>query len=288
MENVISDKSILNNIYGLSCVENYLLYAMTAEDYEYRPLYHGSYLSFCDVAVEFVENNALYASFYKIPRLHDIATENGLIAVRYLENADLLENININGYNIIMIKPEYIKSKYKTELWRDDHYMLISPKDSGNYHYLNDNPRDNGIISLEELKGIYAGKSINITIKNKISEELKNTFLNVFISSILSVSSAPQPFNFDLNDVVKARDILGVIRVLRKRIYEYCGMYISMDFYKDYLAELDRFYSLIEYMRIRNSADFDKINQIFEGAQKKDIGFTAEIKNKMEERQHGL
>ena len=279
------DKSILNNAHGLSCVENYLLFAMITENYDYKYLYYNSYLSFFDIACEFVENNAEYASFYRIPRLQEIAKKNNLVDINYYKNADFLENINLDNYTAIIVDSEYVKAKYNTKSWRNDHYILIFSKDAQTFYYLNDNPRDTGIIHLSELKKIYTGGYISFSLKNKISDELKKEFLNIFLSSIVAVQNY---FKFDLKDIFQARDVLGIIRVLRKRIYEYCSIYISMDFYKDFIASLDRFYSVIEYMRIRNSIDLNKINQFFENTQKEDIDFMRKTKDKMEEYTHGI
>jgi len=271
-------KTQLNDLYGLSCIENFLLYAMKTEGYKYKHLYYESYLSMCDIINEFINNNTKYASFYKITRLQKIAADNDLIAMEFFNNTDFRNNITKYEYNTVMVNPEYIKEKYKTELWRDDHYILVAQKDSDNFYYLNDNPRDNGVISYDELRRVYSGKMIGFTIKNEIGKELQNEFLKIFIDSVFR-SSFRTEFNY--TDLTIVRDILGILKVLRKRICDYCGMYIPMDFYRDFLLSIDRFYSSIEYMRLRNTIDFDKINRQFDELQEKDIELITVLHEKM-------
>jgi len=274
------DKTMLNEIHGLSCIENFLLYAMKVEGYGYKHLYHYSHLSLCDIADEFIGNNARYTSFQKVRRLQELAAQNGLIEMKYLKHYDFERHIGDHRYTAVMVKPEYIAAKYKTELWRNDHFLLIRPKNSESYFYLNDNPRDSGIISLAELKSIYAGEMIGFTVRNKIGEELQGEFLQIIIDS---VSAVPVRFEFDLKDVTTARDILGITRVLRKRVFEYCGMYIPVDFCDGYIPSLDRVYASIEYMRLRKAVDFGKINRQFEGLQERDIEILSILSAKMKE-----
>jgi len=280
MKTINFEKSILNSAYGLSCIENYLLYAMITEKYNYKHLYFNSYLSFYDISIEFIENNIEYAFFKRTPRLQEIAMKNDLIIMNYYNSMDFLKNMDAYDYMAIIVDPAYIKAKYNIEAWRSDHYILISPPNSNDFYYLNDSPRDTGIISLNEIKKIHAGGYISFTLKNEISESLKIEFLNIFLSLI---STNPQYFHFDLKDIIQARDILGIIRVLRRRFCEYCGIYISMDFYNDFLISLDKFYSSLEYMRIRKSIDLSKINQTFKEMQEKDIELTKKCKNKIKE-----
>lgn len=274
------DKTELNNVLGLSCIENFFLYALKNESYDYKHLYYLSYLSLCDIASEFINNGVDYASFYKITRLQELAKNHNLIVMKYFRNTNFYNNINDCDYTAITVKPEYIKEKYKTELWRNDHYILISQIDSEKFHYLNDNPRDSGNISFRELENIYAGEMIGFTIKNHITEKLKKDFTKNFIDSIIII---PMRFKFNISDLLTARDILGILRILRKRMYEYCVQYITVDFYEDFLTHIDKTYSLIEYMRLRKSSDLNKINETFEEIQEKDIELLAVLADKMEE-----
>jgi len=272
------EKTMLNDVYGLSCVENFLLYAMKSEDYEYKYLYHGSYLSMRDITDEFIENNARYASFYRIQRLQELAAQNSLIEWKYMRHDDFTGYIDDYDYSAIMIKPEHIAVKYKTELWREDHFLLIGQKGPESFYYLNDNPRDNGIISYGELQSIYAGEMIGFTIKNKIGKALRHEFLDIFIGSI---SAAPRRSNFEFPDLMMARDTLGVIRTSRKRICDYCGIYIPVDFYRDFISSIEKLYASIEYMRLRKSSDMDKINRQFEELQEQDIELASVLSAEM-------
>ena len=61
-------KDLFNAAAGLSCIENYILYAMAAEKYPYLYLYYKSYLPLSDIINGFVGGEK-YGSFYTIDRL---------------------------------------------------------------------------------------------------------------------------------------------------------------------------------------------------------------------------
>jgi len=261
------NKSLLDNLYGLSCIENYFLYALSIENYAYKYLYYNSAVSLRDIADAFFVKNAQYAYFNKIPRLHREAIDNKLISMVNFDGANLDLYVLEKDFVCVKVIPEFIESKYRTELWRDDHYILLSYLDNNNFKYLNDNPKDQGIISKAELRKFYGGHIIGFDILREINDELKAEFLKLFLSALTIdfISS-----DLVLHDIIKARDTLGVLRISRKRIFDYYLLYINEDFAVDYLQELDKQYAVLEYMRLRKNIDIHKMNDIFVAIQEYD------------------
>ncbi len=258
MKKVQFDKDLLNGIYGLSCIENYVLYILRREGFSYQYLYSQSGLSFGEILEEFVHRNARFSNFYRIKRLQNVAAENGLIQIMSDSRVDFPAMYK-HDFVCIMVKPEYVKKKYHVDLWRDDHFILLSEMDESRFHYLNDTPRDAGVISSEELKRICSGGMVAIDIGRDVTEELKREFLYQMIQSIRIDDVTAE---YDIGDFGIARDILGVCRILRKRLYEFCSQYLDSGFLLPYLNLLDKQYMSIEYMRLRKKTDRKKLNDI--------------------------
>lgn len=279
MRHLEMNKSDLDNLYGLSCIENFLLYVLKKESYSYRYLFFESMLSFRNVVDAFVNENLTYAYFNKVERLQNIASAYDLIVMlsKPIIEKTLFEH---HDYICMMVKPTYIQSKYKVELWRDDHYILLLKVEDDKFFYLNDTPRDAGILSWDEVKSIFAGSIIVFDIKKDISDDLKTEYYRLFIDHAKGAeANTVLPH---INDFVMARDILGVYRILSRRIYEFCSLYINMEVFTPVLNELDRYYASLEYMRLRNRINFDSINQMFADIYRVDMIRTNKIIDKME------
>ncbi|MCL2591946.1 MAG: hypothetical protein FWD82_01150 [Defluviitaleaceae bacterium] len=268
MKSLIFDKGKLSDLHGLSCIENFLLYILREEQYAYKDLFYKSFLHFDEIIDIFFEKKVEYASFYNIKRIQDVAKENNIINVNVNSCLEPLF-LDKHDYICVMVKPEYIKEKYKTELWREDHYILLSKAENSNFYYLNDTPRDTGLLSFDELKNIFSEYVIAFDINKNTSNEMKKVFLNEFIKDLGTERNDLIIPN--ISEFIMARDILGIHRVLRKRTYEFCSQYVNVDFLTPYLNSLDKYYALFEYMRLRDKVDYKKINEIFDLINKEDI-----------------
>ncbi len=258
MKTVQFDKDLLNGLYGISCIENYVLYILRREGFSYQYLYFQSGLSFGEIADEFVHRNARFAYFYRIKRLQNIAAENGLIHMMSDSWVDFSDLCN-HDFVCVMVKPEYIKKKYHVDLWRDDHFILLSEMDESRFYYLNNTPRDAGLISCKELQQVCGGGMVAIDIGWDVTEELQQKFLYQMIQSIRIDDITAE---YDIGDFGIARDILGICRILRKRLYEFSSQYLDSGFLLPYLNLLDKQYMSIEYMRLREKMDRKKLNDM--------------------------
>lgn len=116
------EKSILDNVFGLSCIENYLLYIMKSSNYEYKHLFHESFISFGELAKAFFEENVKYAYFDKIRRLQSVACEYELIKLHI--TAGFRKEVLKYDFCCVQVTSDYVKKQYGKEAWRDDHYIL--------------------------------------------------------------------------------------------------------------------------------------------------------------------
>lgn len=277
MKQISVNKSLFDNTLGLSCIENYFLYILTVLNYDFRMLYAKSYVSVFDIAKALCDDTVSYAYFNKIPRLQNVACNEGFISLS--NTNDLNEAVDNHDYCCVRINPDYLKKRYGLVMWRDDHYILLCEQKNNKWICLNDNPRDIIEINSDELSNVYAGQSICFSMLTNFNDSLKVKLLTAFRDII---ANQIQTYEFDVNNLETARDILGILRVTRKRLYEYCSSYIEVDFFKDYLADLDKSYTLLEYMRLRKKIDFERINQMLSQIQIHDWEIINMIKKRME------
>jgi hypothetical protein len=277
MKQIETDKSFLDNFFGLSCVENYLLYVYDILGYDYRPLYAKSFLPIYEIATAFCDQEVSYAYFDKISRLQDIAKEQGLI--RLTNVYDFWEGVDNYDYVCIRVTPDFVTQQYGQEFWRNDHFILLCKRNTDNWICLNDNPRDIFTIDDSDMPKIYADQSVCFNIFKTPNDTIKKNMFDVFREKI---ALPPKKYVFDFHNLIVARDMLGILRITRKRICKYCSLYLQMDFMTEYLHELDKAYVTLEYMRLRRNADFQKINQIFDNIQITDFEITAQLNERME------
>jgi len=279
MQQIKADKSIFDNLLGLSCIENYLLYVLKTRNINFWYLYAKSYLSLGEIYTAFFNEGIKYAFFYKIDRLQDVASKAGLISLE--TSVDLIEGIAGHEYCCIEVKPEYVQEQYGKNLWRNDHYVLLCEQHKDGYIYINDNPRDIKKIGYNEILSVYAGQSLCFNIINEsINDETKHILLKTLKASLFCEQSY-KSISFDSLNV--ARDVLGILRITRRRISEFCSGYFITDFMDEYLSDLDKLYSNIEYMRLRRTADFNKLNLQFAQIQKSDLDVNDILSRKLED-----
>ena len=252
-------KDLFHDAAGLSCIENYVLYAMATEGYPYPYLYYKSYLPLSGIITEFMGGKK-YESFYTIERLQQVAVENHLIRTYRYETVGF-DRLDSHDFNCIMVRPEYIQKKYGSSLLRDDHYILLGPGKAANtYTYVNDTPRDIGVITVSELRDISAGKMFCFDIQRAPDEVQKKKFLKYFYDAI-SLHSESQIDSSSI-DITMARDSLGIYKIVSRRLIDFCSFYLSMDFYHPHLVQIERQYMMLEYMRLLGEKDLHRAQDL--------------------------
>ena len=278
MKNIDVDLSRFNSFQSISCVESYLLYILSANNYDYRHLYAQSYVSFSEIMHYFFNKRKRYEYYNGVPRLQQIASKYKIILINDIDKPRI-DIDSEHDYYLLRLCPEYIKETYGETTWRDDHYVLLANFNDSGWTYINDTPRDCRALNGSEMLAAYAGSLISIDLASGITDKTKDLLLQEFLNSMSENKKMCSTFSVD--DIIAARNSLAVLRILRRRMYEYCFQYICCDFMVDYLNELDKQFSLIEYMRLRNRVDYSKIDNMFLSLHRKDSEFIETIKRKM-------
>jgi|GEM_PF-1811205 len=258
------DKTKFINGCALSCVENYLLYLLNINEIKYDYLFYKSYKSFDEIMYDFFINKMEYAFYKGISRLQDVASDLGLCKLMEYDTNDPDIILNDERVVAICVKSDFIEKKYGRSLWRDDHFILINKNIKSEYQYLNDNPLDVGYFSKLELYEIYNGIIICFGI------DINNfKYINKFelLENLYEAVQDSRSYNLDVFlenniDILCLRDMLGVLRVIIKRMQIFCSEFIDDSFLIEYSKMIDLYYSRLEYMRLRKSDNLHEIKKV--------------------------
>jgi hypothetical protein len=267
------DKDELVLGYGLSCIENYVMLLLKEyrEDWEY--IFYKSYISFDEIFKEFYIKKKQYSYFDKISRLQKVGNELKMCDIRGIRTEHIQDVFQQSSIAAICVTPEYIAEKYKTKLWRDDHFILLQNQENGLYAFINDSPKDSGYLSLEELNRIFTGEAILFEMKNiDLTNDKKEKMFQDFYISVIQAKGSDNRrlFTKDI-EVELLRDILGVLRVVVKRTAAFCKRYCDVEFLDEYSDSLDWYFNKLEYIRLRKRYTLDELHEIINKINDKDI-----------------
>jgi hypothetical protein len=254
------DKKSLDELYALSCVENYILSYLRNKGINVSLLYYSSYIPFERIFKDFHNENMKYAYYGNLKRLQKVAEEKNLIEIIGCNNQSVNQLLKIDSYSLVGIKLDFFMEKYRKALWRPDHYIYIEKIDESSYYFLNDNPRDEGIIKRSELELLFNGEIIYFKkIGNIVSDDVME-FINEFHEEILKERDLNIEYALITEEnLIKTRDFLGVLRISRKRIERFLNNFMNTDFMQDYLMMISKLYASIEYQRFRKKYEVQKI-----------------------------
>jgi len=274
------NKFSLDGIHSLSCIESYVLAVLHSNLHNADFLYYQSFLPFAEIYDEFFDRNTLYAYFTGFPRVQDIAREKHIIELNIEKNVDFESVFHDEKYVCIGVSPAYLIRKYGEKAWRDDHYILVFKQDKSNCFYINDNPRDDGIISAQELQSAFSGQIIRFEMIGEITPAMQAEFFDSFRSRLFVANDRPVNFNLiSDNDLIKTRDFVGILRISRKRAAQFLNCFMSSEFMQTHIESIDKVYTTLEYMRLRRHLDRSKAIELLTDTWQADLSITKTIIN---------
>ena len=264
MKNVVLNKQDFKDIYGLSCVENLILYILKQEGMMCECLYCESFYSISEIEHYFLKNQATHANFYLPKRIQNIAQERGWVRIRLIDSEEFID-VRDNEYCCILTKPEFTVDKFGVKLMREDHYLLLTNMGE-QYYYLNDYPCHIGQISLNEIRNIYNGRIIAIEVLKNLPIEI-DKYRQEMISK-MHVECLE--YHMVSKNVMTIRDVIGVLRIIRRRMLRLLGISSNDQDCNEYLNLLDHSYAIIEYLRLKHQLDEKKIETMCDEIIRKD------------------
>ena len=266
------------NIYGLSCVENQILYHLKLLDMDISMLYSDSLIAFDDLYNSFVINEESPDYFNKIPKIQNTLQSLGVLQYSYYKKDDISEVLlnlkNVNDFLLFRVKSDFAKNTLYARGFRPDHYVCAKRLDK-NIEIINDIPYKKILISQEELYSIYDGSYIVFTIIRYLNEYdreiLSKNIINIpQNANYISENCVPIKQTNDLN--LRIRNLLRILKILRYRVYEYYRNYIDVGFIKEMCILINKYFATCEYFNLRNVVDNKKyielLNKVIEADNK--------------------
>jgi hypothetical protein len=256
------NKEELSKALSISCVENYFL-VWAKEYFDIRELYYQSFLPMNEIISDFLQNNAEYADYKKLKRIQDLAEDAGFTTHTLYEN--LITGNFYNNLVLMRVNKSFFESS-KLVPWRSDHYICINKDDCG-FKCINNYPLGLIDLSAEDLQKYFDKAVLSYAFKDCARQEyLSEKHEAAFDRIIGSESGFEITENYNLKNL---RDALGILKVSRKRTYEWlklmnerkqfllddeiCGIF------KKNISDIEKLFMHIELSIIRNKADYEYI-----------------------------
>lgn len=254
----------LKNEYGLSCIEDYVIYILSTYLSYWPQIFIKSYLSFGEI-LSLLSDGQEYSYFTGIERLQNTAQKQGLCKlVRCTSGRFDIETI-YNKLFIMQVKENFIYEKYKRKMWRKDHYILFKHKEKDIFEFINDIPMDSGEFTFDKLKEIYNHNLIFVDVLPGIRLEKKliaMKCLEHMSEHNPKKNKSPLHIKKEIS-YITLRDSIGIMKVVIKRMVVLLNLLgeEGLDMYYEDLCQL---YSKVEYMKLRKKTIEEQINCAFE------------------------
>ena len=254
---MIFEEDYFQNEFGLSCVEDYVIYVLSRETYNWKCIFYKSYFDIEEIINYLLFKGQEYSSIKFIERIQNTLVNDGMLELVQM-NLEDIERIDSKQIFLMELNESATKELLNINAWRNDHYIMCCKNTNGLYTYVNDRPYLTGNFESAELKK-YIGRehafSIRVIHKNigsiinrgkivQLEQKLKS---QVILSGNLYLGFG------------KIRDSIGIYRVVVKRLQAFFCAYGTDKFIEDEIKRLDNIYLRLEYMNIRKNHDLDKV-----------------------------
>lgn len=271
-------ESFFHNEYGLSCVEDYILYILCKDTFDWLKIFYKSYFDIEEIINYLLFEGQEYSSIKFIERIQNTLVNDGVLKLIQL-NLEDIEGIDSEQFFLMELKESATKELLNINAWRSDHYIMCYKYTNGRYAYVNDRPYITGDLEYSELQK-YAGRehALIVRVINKNIESVINREKAVQLEQKLKTEtllSGDLYLGFE-----KIRDSIGIYRVVVKRLQAFFCSYGTNNFIEDEIKRIDNIYLRLEYMNIRKNYDLGKVNTLISEA----INIQKDIKKKALER----
>jgi hypothetical protein len=248
------------NEYGLSCIEDYVLYLLNCYVKNWRKIFFKSYIDFEEILNQIFLQNKEYSTIDFIERIQKTLNKEKILL--YEEKpCECLEKIDVGDFFLLQIKPQATKELFHTVTWREDHYILVRRIGIDHFEYMNDRPFYNGTYSYKELMSIAEQNMIKIGI---INDNL-NTVIHDENIDFLKRQLNKKNLNMKNRiyfDAEKLRDCVGIYKVVVRRLDAFFSEFCDSNLFVKEINVLDNIYLRLEYINIREIESRDVLEKI--------------------------
>lgn len=266
------------NEYGLSCVEDYIIYVLCKDTFDWPKIFYKSYCDIEEILNYLLFEGQEYSSIKFIERIQTTLVNDGMLELIQL-NLEKIEGAELEDYFLMELKESATKELLNINAWRSDHYIMCYKNTSGRYAYVNDRPYITGNLECSELQK-YAGREQGLIVRviNKNIGYVINREKVVQLEQKLrseTLLSGDLYLGFE-----KIRDSIGIYRVVVKRLQAFFCSYGTSNFIEDEIERIDNIYLRLEYMNIRKNHDLGNVMSLISEA----IHIQKDVKKKALER----
>jgi hypothetical protein len=250
-------ETYFHNEYGLSCVEDYIIYVLCKETFDWPKIFYKSYYDIEEILNHLLFEGQEYSSIKFIERIQNTLINDGMLGLIQL-NLEEIVGIEPEKFFLMELKESATKELLNINAWRSDHYIMCYKNTNGRYAYVNDRPYITDNLEYSELQK-YAGReqALIVQVINKNIGSVVNREKVVQLEQKLkseTLLSGDLYLGFE-----KIRDSVGIYRVVVKRLQALFCSYGTSNFIEDEIKRIDNIYLRLEYMNIRKSYDLGKV-----------------------------
>ena len=274
--------AFLEGTLAITCIENSLIGYLRYLNLPYKSVYCCSFINLYDTINDFILNKEDYTKYYQLKRLQDITELIQLANVTFIES-DSFENtmkilVNQTSASVpimLHVDPTKLPNHGQILPWRDDHFVLAYRVENDVVYFLDDYPRRQFKMSIEELKNVYKGEVVLFQVIDKFNYNsyikiIYEVLKNISKTSYKSYVKAPET----LEELIFYRDAIGIIRISRRRVVSWL-MWVNENFdisinnecftcLEKLIGLLDQLYSTLEAYRLRGRINHQNTNNLFD------------------------
>lgn len=234
---------MFENIYGITCVENQVLYKLRFNGENIDRLYGFGFIPVNELFDDLIIKGKRPERLDSVKKIHDILKNRSVISLILKSGAPDLEKTAL-----VMMKPEYVKRVLRARGLRDDHYALYD----GSFIY-NDIPDIQ--VKADDFDDNYQGTYLEFIQNRPLSED----DYDYFAYKPKEDRFTPPGTGNICNIGEKARNFIWIIKLLIYRIKAYGS--IDCD-----ISEINRMFAASEYYNLRKITEADVYDELISKA----------------------
>ena len=123
-------ESYFHNEYGLSCVEDYIIYILCKDTSDWPKIFYKSYYDIEEILNYLLFEGQEYSSIKFIERIQTTLINDGMLGLIQL-NLEEIERIEPGDIFLMELKESATKELLNINTWRRDHYIMCYKRKEG-------------------------------------------------------------------------------------------------------------------------------------------------------------
>ncbi|HBR32185.1 MAG TPA: hypothetical protein DD733_08910, partial [Clostridiales bacterium] len=205
-------------------------------------------------------------NFDCLSRVQDVLKKLGVISLEKNKTEKIedffnkIKDCGNSDYILAQVTPDFSKTVLYSRALRVDHYILV--KTEGDvFKIQNDIPERAVTLDKQQFSDVFVGEYFKMTVLRGIGyKDVCNLW-----TSRRHKPEEQEAFDLRRSDLegieelgIKLRNMVGVCKILLRRMAEYYGIYINTDFIWKTVSITDKLYATLEYHNLRKNVPVEK------------------------------